>query len=105
MMPTKPFYANSGDGVRFEYNAQGGGDWYEAAIVLYKIDNGGRESIDQVRLVRGLRLNSFVEEEFTSVGASSNYMLRFFMASYDKSGGTVLGAKMTIKFFGLVDNQ
>jgi hypothetical protein len=104
MMPTLPFFANKGDQIRFSYNAQGGGDWYEAAIVLYKVSNQGTETMDRTRLVRGRTLGD-VEETFDNIEATSNYMLRFFMGSYDMSGGTILGAQMTIFYFGVVDKS
>ena len=33
---------------------------------------------------------------------SDDYFIRFFSASYDKSGGTVLGARLEVNSFGVV---
>ena len=43
-------------------------------------------------------MSDFATDNF-NFPASGNYKLGFFAASYDKSGGTILGATLSVKPF------
>ena len=83
-----------------QYKATGGGDWYEAAIVLYEGLPPAtiNTTIVDARVVRGASIRDFKTESFT-IAADGTYFLGFFTASYDASGGGALGANMQVIAF------
>jgi hypothetical protein len=83
-----------------QYKATGGGDWYEAAIVLYEGTPPAsiNTNIVDARVVRGASIAAFKTESFT-IPADGRYFLGFFTASYDASGGGALGANMQVIAF------
>ena len=83
-----------------QYKATGGGDWYEAAIVLYEgIPPATVNSvIVDARVVRGASISDYKTESFT-IPADGTYFLGFFTGSYDASGGGALGANMQVLAF------
>jgi hypothetical protein len=83
-----------------QYKATGGGDWYEAAIVLYEGISPAtiNTRIVDARVVRGSSIRDFKTESFT-IPADGTYFLGFFTASYDASGGGALGANMQVIAF------
>jgi len=95
--------------VFYEYSAAAGGDWYEAAIVLYSTSNPagteplrgelGTSGINQVNLRRGNTV-PLGEETFDNPVGAGNYFIAFYMASYDRTNGGALGATMTVGGFG-----
>ena len=97
MLSSTPFVvACSSPRVAYTFKAVGGGDWYEAVVGLYSFDSSGVETLVDAHVYRGQKISSYVTKEFTSF-PSGTYFLRFFGASYDYSGGTVLGAKLYVK--------
>jgi hypothetical protein len=83
-----------------QYKATGGGDWYEAAIVLYEGTPPAtiNTRIVDARVVRGASIAAFKTESFI-IPADGTYFLGFFTASYDASGGGALGANMQVIAF------
>lgn len=65
-----------------------GDDWYEYAVTLY---NAADDSIIQTTLYRGDSLSAYQFSYLTLPNVGS-YYARFFLASYDRTGGAVLGA-------------
>lgn len=100
MLQTTSYYVCDGDRVEYSFKAEGGGDWYECGIVLYKGTPGSGEIVNS-RFHRGNKLVSYVSDDFT-VSEAGDYYLGFFSASYDKTNGGYLGAKMYIKSFEAV---
>ena len=94
--------------VYYEYEASNGGDWYEAAIVLYAsfLAVGSEPSLGylssnvlQVNLRRGATVPMGEETFGTPVGAG-RYFIAFYLASYDASNGGALGARMEVSGLG-----
>ena len=84
--------------VEFEFKAEGGSDWYEAVVGLYLI-NGSRPLdvfLVDSQTYRGDQMTDFVTQRFTGMGEGT-YLVRFFGASYDRSGGAALGSSMQVK--------
>jgi hypothetical protein len=84
------------------YRAQGGGDWYEAAIVLYQGTPPatlGHTIIDE-HVIRGSIIADFKVESFT-IPADGTYFVAFYSGSYDRTGGTILGASMQVEGFSV----
>lgn len=88
--------------MTYKYKSTAGGDWYEAAIVLYEGNPPATTSttIADAIIVRGSKISSYIDDSFT-VSSNGNYFLGFFSASYDRTGGTVLGASMNVEMFGV----
>jgi hypothetical protein len=83
-----------------QYKATGGGDWYEAAIVLYQGIPPAtmNTAVVDARVVRGASIAAFKTESFV-IPADGTYFLGFFTASYDRTGGGALGANMQVLAF------
>ena len=107
---TEVFLIFSNESPYFFYKAQGGGDWYEAAIVMYAAPNNAEGdtislsdlssyTIVAAKIVRGSTLNDFIQDGFSG-SFSGNHFFAFFLASYDFSAGRILGASMEIDAFG-----
>ena len=79
------------------YRAPAGVDWYEAAIILYEGTPPATLThvIADVRVVRGESIANFKTEYF-EIDATGNYFVAFFAGSYDRTGGRILGATMTV---------
>jgi hypothetical protein len=88
--------------MTYRYKTTSGGDWYEGAIVLYKGTPPATSShtIEDAIIVRGSSISNYIDESFT-VSSSGSYFLGFFSGSYDRTGGTVLGATMDVEMFGV----
>jgi hypothetical protein len=83
----------------------GGSDWYEAAIVLYQGTppaTAGTTIVD-AHVVRGREIAEYKTESFT-IPADGTYFVGFYLASYDQSGGTALGANMQVTGFSVSSN-
>ena len=120
--------AEEGQHAEFTYRAIGGNDWYEAVVVLYKSADGETRNLDTdeivgVKSVRGDKISrrkcptdnnhhdctgALVPYECDALGfikdylrfkSSGKFYLAFYMGSYDRTGGSVLGARMEIKHF------
>jgi len=65
-----------------------GSDWYEYAVTLYNADD---DSVIQTLLYRGKSLSAYQFSYLTLPNVGS-YYVRFFLASYDRTGGAALGA-------------
>jgi hypothetical protein len=83
----------------------GGEDWYEAAIVLYQgtppAING--TTIIDAHVIRGKNIAQYKTESFT-IPAQGTYFVGFYLASYDQTGGTLLGADMQVTGFSVSSN-
>jgi hypothetical protein len=88
--------------MSFSYRAQGGGDWYEAAIVLYQGTPPAtlEHTIVDVHVIRGSIITDFKMESFT-IPADGTYFVAFYSGSYDRTGGAILGASMQVKGFSV----
>ena len=99
---TEAVFLAKDSAINYEYKAQDGGDWYEAAIVLYEAgaagDHGYITSGVEKRVVRGDKINSFITGSFEA-DDDGFYYLGFFVASYDRTNGGGLGARMQINGF------
>ena len=83
----------------------GGEDWYEAAIVLYQGTppaTAGSTIVD-AHVVRGQNIAQYKTESFT-IPANGTYFVGFLLASYDQTGGTLLGADMQVTGFSVTLN-
>lgn len=118
--------------AEFTYRAIRGSDWYEVVVALYKASNKAKPNLDSdtligVKAVRGDQITSSqcptskkhkvcgksAEESYScdskgyitdvlTIPAAGDYYLAFYPGSYDRSGGTVLGATLTVKGFRLL---
>jgi len=98
MLSSTPFSVScASPKVEYTFKAVGGGDWYETVVGLYSVDASDPpvESLVDSHVYRGDTITSFVTKEFTGFPAGT-YFLRFFGASYDYTGGRVLGAKLYV---------
>jgi len=82
----------SGSTVTYDFAAQGGSDWYEVGVVLMQ---GG--SVITQKLFRG-KSGSF-SGTLATIGSTGSYFVRFFLGSYDRTGGTALGASLIVNGF------
>lgn len=91
----------AGARITYTYKAVGGGDWYEALVVLYNGQNtatcGG--NVVDTYAARDAQMPNFATNTFIPPGAGT-YWLGFFAASWDFTGGTVLGAQLDVAEFG-----
>ena len=85
---------SAGDRVYFDYQAFAGSDWFEVGVGLY-LDDG---TLIQAKVFRGKAMTSFTND-FFAMPAAGNYKLGFFVGSYDRSGGSALGATLKVKKF------
>ena len=85
---------SAGDKVYFDYQAFAGGDWFEVAIGLYDDMN----HLEQCKVYRGNAMDDYTNDYF-DIPLLGNYKLGFFAGSYDRTGGTVLGATLKVKAF------
>jgi len=76
------------------YQSLGAGDWFEVAIGLYD----GSSNIKECKVYRGNKMSSYTSDHF-NIPSTGNYKLGFFAGSYDRTGGTVLGATLKVKAF------
>jgi len=65
-----------------------GSDWYEYAVTLY---NAADDSVVQTLLYRGESLSAY-QFSYLTLPNEGRYYVRFFLASYDRTGGAALGA-------------
>jgi len=65
-----------------------GSDWYEYAVTLY---NAADDSVVQTLLYRGESLSAY-QFSYLTLPNVGRYYVRFFLASYDRTGGAALGA-------------
>jgi len=97
MLSSTPFAVScASPKVEYTFKAVGGGDWYETVVGLYSVDASGAETLVDSHVYRGYTISNYVTKEFTGFPGGT-YFLRFFGASYDKSGGRVLGARLYVK--------
>lgn len=73
-----------------------GGDWFEVAIGLYD----DSDTIKDCKVYRGKKMDSYTSD-FMDVPVAGKFKLGFFAASYDRTGGTVLGATLKVKQFSM----
>ena len=131
MVSTAIVLAVAGEVAEFTYKAVAGGDWYEAVVVLYKASQANSKNLDTdqieaYRAIRGDQISAsncptafqhtvcdgstphyvcdsdgYITDSLT-VPSGGHHYLAFYAASYDRSGGTALGAKMMVKSFALL---
>ena len=121
-MSTDSVVVTAGTTFDFTYRTVGTGDWFEAAVILYRCGPPlGRPEemsslvprilgLDQAKctadhatvvdalLIRGSRQSDFQDYSLTAP-TTGNYLLAFLAASYDRTGGTWLGASLSVKEF------
>lgn len=95
------FVASKGDFLKFDFSANGAGDDYHVAGYLVNTaDNSITIAINDVDLINPPELNSTGKriDGSTSVEVPDDgtYHFVFITGTYDKTGGTVAGASMTI---------
>jgi hypothetical protein len=80
----------------------GGSDWYKAAIVLYQgtAPATAGSTIVDAHVIRGQSIAQYKTESFT-IPSDGTYFVAFFLASYDLSGLTALGASMEVTGFSV----
>jgi acetamidase/formamidase len=74
--------------------ALAGGDWFEVSIGLYDDSS----NLKGCKVYRGNKMAGFTNDHF-NIPSTGNYKLGFFAGSYDRTGGTVLGATLKVKAF------
>jgi len=86
--------------VDYEFRAVNGDDWYEAVVAILKVESDGSTTVYASKCYRGDAIADF---QSGSIGVSDdgNYILAFYPASYDRTGGSALGASLFVDGFGL----
>jgi hypothetical protein len=84
-----------GDSIEAVYSASQGGDWFEVAMGLYEGTPGYNPTFIEKMIYRGSAVSNAVAK-FT-LPRSGDFFVRIFGASYDRTGGTVLGATLTLE--------
>jgi hypothetical protein len=84
-----------GDTIEAIYSAAQGGDWFEVAMGLYEGTPGYNPTFVEKMIYRGSVVSNAVAK-FT-IPRSGDFFVRIFGASYDRTGGTVLGATLTLE--------
>lgn len=104
-METESGYFTAGQTIYYTYYATGGGDWYECAASLYSGQTTSgtyatttSSSPTETAIYRGDQISNYKTDSFT-VPSDGYYYLVFYTGSYDRTGGTVLGANMYISGF------
>ena len=90
-----------GSGGKFVYNfdSQAGSDWYEVVVAVFKEEVPLSDSIlVESKMYRGSSITGF-EDEISFAGVPGSYFLRFYAASYDRTGGGALGASLSVNSF------
>ena len=98
---SQPAMLASDDKIFFDYMYQAieGGDWFEVGVGLYDASSTGwKQGLQGCKVYRGKAMDSFTNDYF-DIPAVGNYKLGFFVGSYDRSGGTALGATLKVKKF------
>ena len=85
----------SGDSIEVVYSASQGGDWFEVAMGLYEGTPGYNPTFVEKMIYRGSSVSNAVAK-FT-LPSSGDYFVRIFGASYDRTGGRVLGATLPLE--------
>jgi len=91
---TQTYTLGVNDVVHYDYTAESGGDWFEVAAVLVDASNGNQV---YAKFKRG-STGRFTESLYT-ITSAGDYFVRFFLGSYDRSGGGGLGARLTVHSF------
>ena len=89
---TDVYSLTSGSTVTYDFSAQGGSDWFEVGVLLMS----GSTVITQ-KIFRG-KSGSF-SGSLATISSSGSYFVRFFVGSYDRTGGTALGASLIVNGF------
>ena len=71
-----------------------GDDWFEVAIGLYDDSS----NLKGCKVYRGNAMDDYTDD-FFDIPSNGNYKLGFFAGSYDRTGGTALGATLKVKAF------
>ena len=90
---TNVYHLAFGSTVTYDFAAQGGSDWYEVGVVLMQ----GTSTVITQKLFRG-KSGTF-SGILATIPSTGSYFVRFFLGSYDRTGGTVLGAKLIVNGF------
>ena len=95
------FAATKGDYLKFDFNANGTGDDYHVAGYLVNTaDNSITIAINDTDLINPPELNSTGKRIAGSTSVvvpdDGNYHFVFITGTYDRTGGTIAGADMTI---------
>jgi len=84
-----------GDSIEAVYSAAQGSDWFEVAMGLYEGTPGYNPTFVEKMIYRGSAVSNAVAK-FT-LPRSGDFFVRIFGASYDRTGGTWLGATLTLE--------
>jgi hypothetical protein len=98
MLRTTSYYICAGDSITFAFKANSGKDWFESGIGLYKGEVPGSGTLVDVKFIRGHMIHDYINDKFT-IYQGGHYYLTFYSGTFDRTGGTVLGAKMWMKVF------
>ena len=93
LIESEPFAASANQVVSIDYSANGGGDWYECLLVVFKgspLATTGTEVV-ATKLIRGDVIANTITDSFT-LPSGGTYFVAFFTGSYDESSGGALGA-------------
>lgn len=100
-----PFNAYTGDKFSVDWKAAAGGDWYD--VIGYLLGSGGDRTWgtgDDTRVMMFAERGSYspwVTSEIT-IPEDGEYKFEFVSGSYDRTGGTVLGATLYVDNLQLV---
>ena len=96
-----PVKAEAGEKIYFDYQAIGGSDWFEVGVGIYDAGTSMADwgKLKGCKVFRGNAMTDFTNDYFDVPSGGGNYKLGFFVGSYDRSGGTVLGATLKVKKF------
>jgi len=84
-----------GDSIEAVYSAAQGSDWFEVAMGLYEGTPGYNPTFVEKMIYRGSAVSNAIAK-FT-IPRNGDFFVRIFGASYDRTGGTWLGASLTLE--------
>jgi len=92
---SRTYTLDVGDVVHYDYTAGGGQYyWFEVAVVLMDASNGNQV---YAKFKRG-ETGRFTESLYT-ITSAGDYFVRFFLGSYDRTGGGHAGTQLTVHSF------
>merc|ERR1712232_33194 len=84
-----------GDSIEAVYSAAQGSDWFEVAMGLYEGTPGYNPTFVEKMIYRGSAVSNAIAK-FT-IPRNGDFFVRIFGAPYDRTGGTWLGATLTLE--------
>ena len=96
--------AKGHSGLEWAFYAAGGSDWYEAVTALYAVSDTDFVDPLAAKCYRGQSFGSF-EVDSLAWSTNGNFRLAFYVASYDRTGGSAMGASISVASFGFVTTR